>query len=113
MDNMADKLKSMLENPETLNMLSSLLGSMQGNSSQPSQSSQDDAEIAEEPIQTQNVQADNMIKIKQMLEQTSTANDPRINLLNSLKPYMGKKRMTKMDQAIRLIQISKIISIFK
>ncbi len=113
MDNMADKLKSMLENPETLNMLSSLLGSMQGNSSQPPQSSQDDAEFAEEPIQTQNVQADNMIKIKQMLEQTSTANDPRINLLNSLKPYMGKKRMTKMDQAIRLIQISKIISIFK
>jgi len=110
MDNMADKLKTMLENPETLNMLSSLLGSMQGT---PTQSPQEDAQPTESIVQSQPEQTDNMIKIKQMLEQTSTANDPRINLLNSLKPYMGKKRMAKMDQAIRLIQISKMASIFK
>lgn len=110
MDNMADKLKTMLENPETLNMLSSLLGSMQGT---PTQTPQEDAPETESIVQSPPEQADNMIKIKQMLEQTSTANDPRINLLNSLKPYMGKKRMAKMDQAIRLIQISKMASIFK
>ncbi len=110
MDNMADKLKTMLENPETLNMLSSLLGSMQ---STPAQTPQEDAPVSEPISNVQPEQADNMIKIKQMLEQTSTANDPRINLLNSLKPYMGKRRMAKMDQAIRLIQISKMASIFK
>ncbi|MBQ6999315.1 MAG: hypothetical protein IJN62_05980 [Clostridia bacterium] len=106
MDNMADKLKTMLEDPETLNMLSSLLGSMQSQSAETVQE--------EEPVpQTSTEQTDNIFKIKQMLEQTSVANDPRINLLNSLKPYMGKKRMAKMDQAIRLIQISKMASIFK
>ncbi len=106
MDNMADKLKTMLEDPETLNMLSSLLGSMQ---STPAEVVQAEESVSQTPVE----QTDNMIKIKQMLEQSSVANDPRINLLNSLKPYMGKKRMAKMDQAIRLIQISKMASIFK
>lgn len=106
MDNMADKLKTMLEDPETLNMLSSILGSMQ---STPAETVQTEEPVLQPPAE----QTDNMIKIKQMLEQSSVANDPRINLLNSLKPYMGKKRMAKMDQAIRLIQISKMASIFK
>lgn len=111
-NNIADKLKAMLDDPATLNTLSAILGSMQQSPSPVSEESVP----SEEPETTLNQtvpQAEAISRIKQALEQTNVANDPRITLLNSLRPYMRKSRLTKMDQAIRIIQISKMATLFK
>ena len=110
--NMIEKLKSMLDDPETMNAVSSLIGSIQTpDDAEYTSAPSDDGEII--PAQDMGNQAEAISKIKQVLDQASPSNDPRINLLTSLKPYMGKTRSAKMDQAIRLIQISKMASIFK
>lgn len=107
--NMIDKLKSMLENPEALNAVSSLLGNIQPSAPETYETAEEDSVPASAPVN----QMDSINKISQMLSETTTANDPRISLLNSLKPYMGKRRSAKADQAIRLIQIAKMASMFK
>lgn len=110
-NNMADKIKAMLEDPEMMNTLSALIGSMQ----QPTDTNVQDIQSDEVSQMSENTynQAEAISKIQQMMGQVSPANDPRINLLNSLKPYMRKNRSAKMDQAIRLIQISKMANLFK
>lgn len=111
-NNIADKLKAMLDDPATLNTLSSILGSMQQS---PSPAQENSVTLAEsEPVtDTTAPQTEAISRIKQMLEQTNVSDDPRITLLNSLKPYMRKSRLTKMEQAIRIIQISKMATLFK
>ncbi len=111
--NIADKLKAMLEDPDTLNTLSSILGSMQPSNSvksEPEVTADTDAELPAEQSTPDPTQA--ISQIARMLSSTSAADDPRINLLTSLKPYMRKSRSAKMDQAIKLIQISKMASVF-
>ena len=111
-NNIADKLKAMLDDPATLNTLSAILGSMQQSSSPVEDVSADLAESESAPDKAV-PQTEAISRIKQMLEQTNVSDDPRITLLNSLKPYMRKSRLTKMEQAIRIIQISKMATLFK
>lgn len=109
-NNMIEKLKSMLENPEALNAVSSLLGNIQPSSPETYETVEsDDVTPASAPVN----QADAVSAFSRMLEQTTSASDPRISLLTSLKPYMSKRRSAKADQAIRLIQIAKMASLFK
>lgn len=52
-------------------------------------------------------------KLKSMVDDMSKAHDPRSNLLMSLRPYMRSGRQRSIDNAIRLLNISKISGIFK
>ena len=117
--NMIEKLKSMLDDPATLNMLSEVLGSMtnpaQANPTPQPSSENAESDVQQQPSVSSNIadQADIMMKIKDVMSSVSADSDPRINLLHSLKPYMRPARCAKMDQAIKLIQIAKIASVFK
>ena len=110
-NNMADKLKTMLEDPATLGALSEILGSIQAPSSDES-SNAISSDVSDSSAQDSS-QSEAISKIKQILQSTNIADDTRINLLNSLKPYMRQGRLNKMEQAIRLIQISKMTTLFK
>ena len=52
-------------------------------------------------------------RLKGMVDDMSRANDPRSNLLMSLKPYMRSGRQKSIDNAIRLLNISKLSGLFK
>ena len=39
-------------------------------------------------------------------------NDPRSNLLQSLKPYLNDSRKSKIDQYIQLLNMSKVLDVF-
>lgn len=109
MDNMAEKLKSMLDDPATMSKLSAIMESLQpqsGGASTPT-------DISSGASSTPAPQPDIMASVGSIMNQLNSTDDPRINLLNSLKPYMGAIRSAKMDQAIKLIQISKIALAFK
>lgn len=117
-NNIADKLKAILDDPATLNTLATLIGSMQSSGTANTDSSEEDEPpqqqiISQPSSEPTNVQAEALTKISQIMNQSSMADDPRINLLNSLKPYMRKSRSAKMDQAIQLIQMSKVANLFK
>ncbi len=98
-DELGDKIKSLLSNPEAMNMFSSLIGGgNSGNESSEESNSEDDEFVS---------------NIKNVLSRVNNGSDKRINLLNALKPYMRQSRSSNIDKAIKMLKISQMTSIFK
>lgn len=97
-DDLSEKLKSMLENPEILNMIGNLANSM---------GASPDAD------KNENAEYDATSSIKTALNSINAGSDNRITLLTALKPYMSVGRTKHIDTAIKILKISKISSIFK
>ena len=49
-----------------------------------------------------------MMKISSLLNNMNSKNDPRSNLIYSLKPYLRDSKKSKLDQYVNLLNISKI-----
>ena len=60
-----------------------------------------------------NIDINTIMKIKSVMEKMNNTNDPRSNLLNSLKPYLRDNKKEKLDQYANLINIAKITELFK
>ena len=60
-----------------------------------------------------NIDFETILKMKSVMEKMNNTNDPRSNLLYSLKPYLRKTRQEKIDQYINLFKISKITNLLK
>ena len=56
----------------------------------------------------ENIDFDTVLKIKSIMETLNKKDDPRSNLLYSLKPYLRESRQKKLDQYVNLLNISKI-----
>ena len=74
-------------------------------------SSSDNGEAAE------SFDADNLSQLMQikdiMQSVTSNRNDPRTNLLLSLKPYMRSNRQKSIDSAVKLLGLTNLTKLFK
>lgn len=92
-DDMADKLKSLLNNPEMMGMLSSFLSTQKEDDSP--QSSQPSADI------------------QSMISKIQSSDDKRITLLNALRPYMRSSRASGIDKAVKMLKITQLGSILK
>ncbi len=58
----------------------------------------------------QNIDMDTILKIKQIMEKMNEQkNNPRSNLLLSLKPYLKPSRKQKVDQYIQLFNMENIL----
>ena len=53
-----------------------------------------------------------ILKMKNIIEKMNNKNDPRSNLLQSLKPYLNDSRKSKVDQYINLMNMSKVLDVF-
>ena len=53
------------------------------------------------------------MKITSAFNKMNDKNDPRTNLLYSLKPYLRETRKEKLDQYVNLLNVSKIAEILK
>lgn len=54
-----------------------------------------------------------ILKMKSVMEKLNTSNDPRSNLLYSLKPYLREEKKGKLDQYANLLNVAKIADILK
>lgn len=54
-----------------------------------------------------------ILKMKSIMEKLNNSNDPRTNLLYSLKPYLRDERKNKVDQYANLLNVAKIADILK
>lgn len=60
-----------------------------------------------------NFDINTILKMKSVMDKiNSNKNDPRANLLLSLKPYLNKNRKEKLDQYMQFLNISKVIEAF-
>ena len=94
-DDMTEKIKGLLNNPEMMNMLSSLVGS-----------SNEKSEISSSSN-------DLTSSVKSVLSGLDSGSDKRINLLYALKPYMKGNKSANIDKAIKMIKLTKLGSIIK
>lgn len=61
-----------------------------------------------------NIDIQTLLKMKSIMDKmNNTQNDPRTNLLLSLKPYLKPDRKDKLDQYIKLLNMGNIIELFK
>ena len=60
-----------------------------------------------------NIDFETILKIKSIVEALNKKDDPRSNLLYSLKPYLRESKQKKLDQYVNLLKITKVSNLFK
>lgn len=60
-----------------------------------------------------NIDFETIFKIKSIIETLNKKDDPRSNLLYSLKPYLRENRQKKLDQYVNLFKITQVTNLFK
>ena len=53
-----------------------------------------------------------IMKVKSIMDTLNKKDDPRSNLLYSLKPYLRKTRQEKLDQYVNLLKITQVTDLF-
>ena len=82
--------------PEMINNLGNMLNSNNHSNQDTSQNS------------NLNIDINTIMKMKSIMENMNNKNDPRSNLLYSLKPYLRDSKKDKLDQYVNLLNVSKI-----
>lgn len=112
--NISDAISSI--SPEMIQNFSKLL-SNQGNNNQNSNSSQNSGNNSNQQsnnFDLNGIDMNTIMKMSSVLgKMKNTSNDPRANLLNSLKPYLRDSKKGKLDNYINLLNVSKIAEIMK
>lgn len=60
-----------------------------------------------------NIDMNTILKMKSVMEKMNSKNDPRSNLLHSLKPYLRSDKKEKLDQYANLMNFAKIAELLK
>ena len=106
MNNIMNQINTMLKNNEFPDDLKNILNNLKNSSSNNSSTDNSDSSESEIDINT-------ILKMKQVIDSiNSNKNDPRSNLLMSLKPYLKESRQKKVDQYVKLFGLGKAFEIF-
>lgn len=94
--------------PENVKGLLSLLTGPGNSSEEPPQKSgqQDSPGKARQEKSELAENLEMMRKVKNIMDRLNSHNDPRINLLSALKPFMGSARQKKISNCINVLRIS-------
>lgn len=60
---------------------------------------------------TNGIDFETIMRMKSIIDKMNVKDDPRSNLLQSLKPYLKDSRKSKVDQYIQLMNMSKVMDI--
>ena len=129
-ENMINNIRNMIENgnisdaisqipPEMIQNFSNMMkNSNNQNSTSKSPQSANTPNIPnnmehDSKLDLNNIDMETIIKISSAISQMNDKNDPRTNLLYSLKPYLREQKKNKLDQYANLLNITKIADIIK
>ena len=97
---MVNNLFNMLNNSNVSNNANSSSDSSNSNDSQSSENN------------TSGIDIETIMRMKSIIDKMNVKDDPRANLLQSLKPYLKESRQSKVDQYIQLMNMSKVMEVF-
>ena len=129
-ENTINKLKDMMNKGELNDVISQIPPEMiQNFSSMMSQNQQNHSENTSDSYHASNtsnntnnnngnfdfsqIDMNTILKMKSVMEKLNTSNDPRSNLLYSLKPYLREEKKGKIDQYANLLNVAKIADLLK
>lgn len=110
MSEILQKMNEMLKNNEIPDSIKNMMGNMNLNANDMSSKTFTEQSSSENSVP--NFDMDTMLKMKTIIDNMNkTQNDPRANLLKSLKPYLKPSRKDKVDQYIKLFSMGKAFEI--
>lgn len=122
-ENTVNKLKDMMNKGELNDVISQIPPEMiQNFSSMMSQNKQNASENTSNNTSNSSnngnfdfsqIDMNTILKMKSVMDKLNTSNDPRSNLLYSLKPYLREEKKGKLDQYANLLNVAKIADLFK
>ncbi len=100
--------------PEMINNIANMLknsnGSTNFNNSNDKSNEQPNSERSQNNSST--IDFETIMKIKSMMDNMNKKDDPRANLLYSLKPYLRDSRKQKLDQYVNMLKITNLTDFF-
>lgn len=63
-------------------------------------------------VNNSGIDFETIMRMKSIIDKMNVKDDPRSNLLQSLKPYLKDSRKSKVDQYIQLMNMSKVMDVF-
>lgn len=126
-ENTVNKLKDMMNKgdlndvisqipPEMIQNFSSMMQNNSGPSANPNNNTQQSSSSNSSPnsgFDFSSIDMNTVMKMKSVMEKMNSKNDPRSNLLYSLKPYLREERKEKLDQYANLMNFAKIADLLK
>lgn len=126
-ENTVNKLKNMMNNgelndviskisPEMIENFSSMMSNGNNNSNENPESSENtntQNSSNSSGFDFNNIDMNTILKMKSIMEKLNSKDDPRSNLLYSLKPYLRESKKEKLDQYANLLNIAKLSELFK
>lgn len=77
-----------------------------------SQSSDTSSNSQDSSFNSSGIDFETIMRMKSIIDKMNVKDDPRSNLLQSLKPYLKDSRKSKVDQYIQLMNMSKVMEMF-
>lgn len=122
-ENTVNKLKDMLNKgdlndviskipPEMFENVSSFMNNNQSNTTNNTNNTKN-SNMNGSNFDFSNIDMNTILKMKSIMEKMNSSNDPRSNLLYSLKPYLRDTKKQKVDQYANLLNVAKIAEILK
>lgn len=114
MSNLMEQINNMMKNNQIPDDIKNIINSMSQNSSNSgnTDSKNKDTSSSENTSSDSSMPEFDMatiMKLKRVMESMkSSSNDPRANLLKSLKPYLKESRKEKVDQYIQIFGMGKV-----
>lgn len=127
-ENMVNKLKGMMANGELSDVISKIppemiqnFSSMMNNNSNSSSNRNTINNNSSNKVNNNNssgfdfsnIDMNTIMKMKSVLDKMNSKDDPRTNLLHSLKPYLREEKKEKIDQYANLMNVAKIAELLK
>ena len=123
-NNTIEQIKNMMDKGELDNIMSQISPEMIQNFSNMMSNNQSSDKEKENTVHNssnnngngfdfKNIDMNTMLKMKSIIEKMNNSNDPRANLLYSLKPYLREERKGKVDQYANLLNFANIAELLK
>ena len=112
MSNIMNQINSMLQNNEIPDDIKNMINNFKNSSSSP-KNEKDDKNSDTSGSSSPEIDINTILKMKQIIDSmNSNKDDPRANLLMSLKPYLKESRKKKVDQYVKLFGLGKAFETF-
>ena len=108
---MMKKMSEMLKNNEIPDNVKSIISNLSSKSSETNDSNKNSNSSSENANNSDfpDIDLNTMLKMKSIIDSMNKQqNDPRANLLRSLKPYLKPRKKKKVDQYIKLFSMGKV-----
>lgn len=105
MDDLSDKIQQLLSSPDAMDKIQSMMAALGAGDTQPS--------VPPPPASPiDGTDMGSLLKLAPLLGQLQQE-DNGSNLLKALKPYMHDERSKRLDEAIRILHLMKLLPLFK